>query len=197
MAYLKHQFKIKGKKYYRWVADPLEERATKNDCTEKKGILIHSKQDVCVHGYSVDFHSFGAFHAYPIRKGATKFFVPTYETKGLSYAAAQILIASNSSNNRIVIYKKRADGYEQRKVVRIDEFDVYQLRAWSTDFTGTYISSAEPITVFSGVDCGQVPTNVGWCDNMVAGIPPVDMLGKNFVCAPVDSSLLIQYVLQC
>ena len=53
------------------------------------------------------------------------------------------------------------------------------------DLSGTVISSDEPISVFTGHECGQVPANVGTCDHLVEQVPPQHTWGVQFFTAPL------------
>ena len=55
----------------------------------------------------------------------------------------------------------------------------------ANDLSGTVISSDEPISVFTGHECGQVPANVGTCDHLVEQVPPQHTWGLQFFTAPL------------
>ena len=54
------------------------------------------------------------------------------------------------------------------------------------DLSGTKIASDKPIAVFTGHECGNVPTvNVGTCDHMVQQVPPQVTWGRLFFTVPI------------
>ena len=54
------------------------------------------------------------------------------------------------------------------------------------DLSGTKIASDKPIAVFTGHECGNVPTvNVGTCDYMVQQVPPMVTWGRLFFTVPI------------
>ena len=54
------------------------------------------------------------------------------------------------------------------------------------DLSGTRISSDKPIAVFTGHECGDVPTdNIGTCDHMVQQVPPQVTWGRLFFIVPI------------
>lgn len=53
------------------------------------------------------------------------------------------------------------------------------------DLSGTVISSSEPISVFTGHECGQVPAVVTTCDHLVEQVPPQHTWGMQFFTAPL------------
>ena len=48
------------------------------------------------------------------------------------------------------------------------------------DLTGSHIVSDKPVAVFSGHECGNIPANVSYCDQMVEQIPPTATWGREF-----------------
>ena len=55
----------------------------------------------------------------------------------------------------------------------------------TNDLSGTYISSTDPIAVFTGHECGQVPATVTTCDHLVEQVPPQHTWGMQFFTAPL------------
>ena len=48
------------------------------------------------------------------------------------------------------------------------------------DLTGSHVVSDKPVAVFSGHECGNIPANVSYCDQMVEQIPPTATWGREF-----------------
>lgn len=55
-----------------------------------------------------------------------------------------------------------------------------------SDLTGTIIVSNQPISVFVGHECGQVPDDRTACDHLVEQIPPDATWGTLFFTVPLD-----------
>ena len=53
------------------------------------------------------------------------------------------------------------------------------------DLTGTKIVTSNPISVFSGHECGNVPYNIAYCGHLVEQIPPTALWGKTYYIAPL------------
>ena len=53
------------------------------------------------------------------------------------------------------------------------------------DLSGTKISADEPVSVMSGHECGNVPSNVSYCNYLIEQIPPVELWGKIYYTAPL------------
>ena len=54
----------------------------------------------------------------------------------------------------------------------------------SHDLTGTRVTANKPLTVYSGHECGFIPRDSASCDHLVEQIPPVRLLGKEYVLTP-------------
>jgi hypothetical protein len=51
------------------------------------------------------------------------------------------------------------------------------------DLTGIQITATQPVSVFSGTECSNVPRGVGFCDHMEQQLFPVDTWGAEFIGA--------------
>ena len=55
------------------------------------------------------------------------------------------------------------------------------------DLTGSRVVSSKPISFISGHECGTVPFNIRFCDQLVEQLPPSATWGKRFITAPIAS----------
>ncbi len=53
------------------------------------------------------------------------------------------------------------------------------------DLSGSRIVADKPISFFSGHECGTVPNNITFCDQMNEQIPPTATWGREFITAPL------------
>ena len=53
------------------------------------------------------------------------------------------------------------------------------------DLSGTKIISDKPISVFSGHQCGNVPSNISACSHLMEQIPPTALWGRVYYTAPL------------
>jgi hypothetical protein len=53
------------------------------------------------------------------------------------------------------------------------------------DPTGLYVNASRPVTVISGVSCGNVPLGISFCDHMAEAIPGIGELGTTHVVPPI------------
>ena len=54
------------------------------------------------------------------------------------------------------------------------------------DLTGSRVVSSKPIAFISGHECGTVPFNIFYCDQLVEQLPPSATWGKRFISAPIE-----------
>jgi hypothetical protein len=72
----------------------------------------------------------------------------------------------------------------------ITGFSMYE-RYWFSmltvdgDPTGLYVNSSRPVTVISGVSCGNVPLGTNFCDHMAEVVPSISELGTTHVVPPI------------
>ena len=55
------------------------------------------------------------------------------------------------------------------------------------DLSGSRVVSNKPIAFSSGHECGTVPNNITFCDQLIEQIPPTSTWGKKFITAPIAS----------
>lgn len=66
--------------------------------------------------------------------------------------------------------------------IPLNRYDYVQLSTNTGDLTGTHITSDQPIAVFGGHTCGQVPSKaIDFCDHLEEQIFPVDTWGTEYV----------------
>ena len=57
--------------------------------------------------------------------------------------------------------------------------------ASDNDLTGSRVVSSKPIAFISGHECGTVPFNIHYCDQLIEQLPPTATWGKRFITAPI------------
>ena len=53
------------------------------------------------------------------------------------------------------------------------------------DLTGSRVVSSKPIAFISGHECGTVPFNIHYCDQLIEQLPPTSTWGRRFITAPI------------
>ena len=59
------------------------------------------------------------------------------------------------------------------------------------DLTGSRVVSSKPIAFISGHECGTVPFNIYYCDQLVEQLPPSATWGKRFISAPFKNRFAV------
>jgi hypothetical protein len=54
------------------------------------------------------------------------------------------------------------------------------------DLTGSLVTSNKPIAFMSGHECGTVPNDFEYCDQLLEQVPPTATWGKTFVTCPIE-----------
>ena len=54
------------------------------------------------------------------------------------------------------------------------------------DLTGSRITSNKPIAFISGHECGTLPDNFQYCDQLIEQVPPTVTWGRTFVTCPIE-----------
>ena len=65
----------------------------------------------------------------------------------------------------------------------ISKYDIIQINS-QEDLTGTKVKAYRPVVVYSGHECGNVPSDIPGCDHMVEQLPPVNVWGHHYIAAP-------------
>ena len=59
------------------------------------------------------------------------------------------------------------------------------------DLTGSRVVSSKPIAFISGHECGTVPFNIHYCDQLVEQLAPSATWGKRFISAPIEGRFAV------
>lgn len=156
---------------------------------EFKSVLIETSDDVSVVSLDGTRATADGTTNIPIHKLSTRYVVITAQP---SSRKSQLAVAALENNTTISIrfrMKKYILDIEGSKyynsdvfIFSLDRFETYQI-AHSTDLTGTFIESSNPIAAFSGSDCTGL---VGgkYCDHLLEQLPPTDTIDKTYIVPP-------------
>lgn len=165
-----------------------------------KGVKIKAEQlkQISVHAINEELHSVDGFTALPCSRIPN---VNSYEYYAVSVPPAQVsensaesafLIVACLDNTTVTItpnqsvqhpyipnFRVRAGAtfgvtLQERETLYIESFG---------DLTGSKVVSTNPISFFTGHECGNVPANVDECDHLVEQIPPTATWGTQFIFA--------------
>lgn len=157
---------------------------------EFKSVLIETSDDVFVVSLDGDKSTADGTTNIPIHKLSTRYVVITAQP---SHRKSQLAVAALENNTTISItfrMKKYTsldiDGSKYYNgdvfIFSLDRFETYQI-AQSTDLTGTFIESSNPIAAFSGNDCTRLD-GLGYCDHLIEQLPPTDAVDNTYIVPP-------------
>ena len=160
----------------------------------KKGIVIESKDNVPITVIGLNDHprSVDSFLALPCHKyseeGATasdyKYFIfSTGEatSEGTPFSGlSQFLYIACEDNTQIDITLSDGSTLSAQR----SKYTTHIVQR-SFDLTGSIIDSNGPLAVFTGQQCGQIPSNETACDVLVEQIPPHITYGQTFFALPI------------
>jgi hypothetical protein len=178
-----------------------------NEDERNKGILVRATDPtmlLTVYGInnadvSADMFLALPCHRYPVEN--YRYFVFSANTEStFEMLRSRFLIVACESNTEVTIQPTEqimvnADltsspvptfaSAGQSVLISMNRLTTAQFNA-DRDLTGTIISSDQPISVFVGHECGQVPGGTSACDHLVEQIPPDATWGTLFFTVPLD-----------
>jgi len=72
----------------------------------------------------------------------------------------------------------------------IQRLQIVYIAAFTTDLTGTKVTTNKPISLFSGHECAQLPDSTCNCNHIVEQIPPTKLWGTVNYFAPLADRIL-------
>ncbi|WP_422491401.1 DUF642 domain-containing protein [Endozoicomonas sp. ALE010] len=152
------------------------------------GIRVTSDVKVAVYGLSQEQHTTDAFYGLSVDTLGTEYSILGY--KGLSgslpseFSVTGVYDGTDVTITPILSAHGRQEG--EPFTVTLDANEVFLFNDPSSgDLTGTLINSSAPVSVFSGVECANVPVGVRACDHLSEMLPPVSTWGRSFVTVPL------------
>ncbi|WP_339901333.1 T9SS type A sorting domain-containing protein [uncultured Cyclobacterium sp.] len=167
--------------------------ASEEDGVEKNGIEIVAEEEVSVYGLNQKSSSTDSFLALPIDVLGNEYIVMANNSYAPNSTASPVFgVVATMDNTEITILPTTTTQNRQSGIpyqILLQKGESYQLTAdaYFSDLTGTSITSNNPVAVFSGHTCGNVPLFTNGCDQMIEQMPPVTTLGKKFITVPLAS----------
>lgn len=113
-------------------------------------------------------------------------------TSGLVADGSQIAIVADSPGTTVTITPSANLNTGQAAGVPFDivlnRLEAVEFRANSADLTGTVITATQPVAVFGGHHCANVPDTTGACDHVIEQLPASSDFGTNFVLVPTEQA---------
>lgn len=150
-----------------------------------KGIFVESENDINVFALNYHKHSADAAMILPIEALGYEYYCVGYY--GVGSGPTEMLIIGTEDSTQIEISPKAptTSGINYNFSIILNKGQSYQLQ-FNGDLTGTkVISKNNPIAVFSGAICANVPTNVPACDHLYEQLLPTSSWGRKYGIIPL------------
>ncbi|WP_339925130.1 T9SS type A sorting domain-containing protein [uncultured Cyclobacterium sp.] len=172
---------------------PVSLLASLDDEISSKGIQVIAENEITVYGLNQRSASTDAFLGLPVDILGNEYIIMSYTTWSSSVQLASVLgVVATKDNTTVTITPSSSTRLRTAGVpyqITLQKGQSYQLAATTnrSDLTGTIVTSDEPISVFSGHTCSNVPVGTTYCDHLIEQIPPVSSLGQSFVTTPLST----------
>lgn len=176
------------------VAIPVGAQLTTSDVVETKGIHVTAQNDVTVYGLNRIPSTTDAFLGLPTDILGTEYIVLGYKNTNVVNATEFGIVATTDSTV-VTVTPSVTTGAHAAGVpytISLNQGQTYQLintDAAPADLSGTIVSSTQPIAVFGGHNCANIPPGFVSCDYIVEELTPTTAWGKNFVTMPLATRL--------
>jgi PKD repeat protein len=178
------------------VSLPVTVRATGSGRIEDKGLFLSAPDEFVVYGLNQQVYTTDAYLGLPIDSTGTEYIVPSMPNSKKSLSSELQIIAHEDDTEVTITPKKRTiEGPDVKSIkagksahFTLNRLQSIQFKAkggTAADLTGSVITSSKPISVFSGHQCGIVPSRALACDHLVEQIPPIDTWGTSFLTTPL------------
>ncbi|MBX3043724.1 MAG: IgGFc-binding protein [Candidatus Kapabacteria bacterium] len=155
---------------------------------ERNSIRIKSNTDISVLMLSKTRESADACLLLPISSISNSYVIANISNRDeFNLARINIVAITNNTlveiNSDVRIYNSHVD-LGLKKTLNLDEGEVYVLVANikdNSDFSGTHITSNNPISIFSSHDRTSLPTHIGTQDHIIEQVPPINILGNETI----------------
>ncbi len=173
------------------VTLPAAVRMTGSDVTAMLGVLVTAADEVVVYGLNQKRATTDAFLGLPTDILGTQYIILSWPTSFSGGNESEFVIAAVDDGTLVTITPSVDTGTRMAGMpytIALDRFDTYQLKVSTVggDLTGTTISATNPIAVFAGVQCANIPNSgTGFCDHIVEQLPSTSTWGTSFVTVPL------------
>ena len=171
------------------VSIPLGARALGSDATSILGIRVTADDPVVVYGLNQVSFTTDAFLGLPTDILGMEHIVLGFEALN-SDLASEFLVVGVQDGTTVTITPSITTGARVAGTpypITLDRFDTYQLQsdAPGEDLSGSIIQSDQPVAVFGGGVCVNIPPGFGACDHIVEQLPPTATWGVSFLTVPL------------
>lgn len=163
------------------------------DGVDNRGVHIIAEDEITVYGLNQRRASTDAFLALPTDILGNEYIIASYTTWRSSNTLSSVIGVVATMDNTVVTITPASNTNNRQAGVpfqlTLQMGETYQLAAGilGSDLTGSIVSSNNPVAVFSGHTCSNVPQTTTFCDHLIEQIPPANSLGESFVTVPLAS----------
>jgi hypothetical protein len=177
------------------VVIPSGAAANGNDTVEDKGIHVFSDDEITVYGLNLRANTTDAYLGLPTNILGTEYLNLGYENTNI-INATQFGVVATLDNTTVSVTPSVAAGSGRAAGIAYDitlnRGQTYQLAATGsapTDLSGSIITADQPVAVFGGHRCANIPFGNVACDHIVEQLPPVSTWGNSFVTFPLATRI--------
>jgi hypothetical protein len=177
------------------ITIPIGAELETTDVVENKGIHVTAGSNVTVYGLSSDrvpgFFSTDGYLALPTPILGTDYVILAYQTEfGATGFGSQLDIVAAANGTTVTITPSATVGNHPAGVpytVMMIQGQTYQLDDSTVggDLTGTTVTSNQPIAVYGGNQCADIPQGFNFCNVLIEELPPTPSWGQNFLSVPL------------
>lgn len=179
-------FTIEAGKTFTFKADSINQ----TDLTgiHTSSLHITSSNDISVIVISHRRASTDSYAAIPTLGLGNNYIVNGYDAFGSesTFSTQFDAIATEDNTSVTITYPQRQSIASTQKRITLMKGDIYhessaKYKEYNRDLSGTVVTSDKPMAFITGSQCAQVPKDKNFCDVLLEMIPPVDMLGNEYV----------------
>ena len=166
-----------------------------------EGVYLRTNGDISVIGLSEAVSTFDTFFTIPRKELCINEYLYFAESVDAEVDAGGSIVIVGTANKTIVnitvpisavIKLSNSANWFSLQSGTLYSFEIQRLQivyiaAFTTDLTGTKVTSNKPISLFSGHECAFVPSTTPGCDLVMEHIPPTVLWGNVHYFAPLAS----------
>jgi IgGFc binding protein/Bacterial Ig-like domain (group 1) len=171
------------------VTLPSDGQDLTSDTVGDYGIHVTADAPVSVYGLNTEEYTTDGFLGLPTDILGQHYIVEAY-TNDIGYGS-QFSVVGTANGTNVTIVPSETVGDHQAGTpytVQLNQGQTYQLNDADVsggDLTGTDITSDQPVAVFGGNNCADVPPGYVACNTLTEELTPVTAWGTSFVTEPL------------
>ncbi|XP_072045115.1 uncharacterized protein [Amphiura filiformis] len=148
--------------------------------TSQNTVIVAAQTRVSVFAVCGGSTTIDAFLILPVTTHGSEYVISSYHPLVAYGHASEFTVSSLDTRTEFNI----TSSHELPQVYTLQPYETRLVRNLERDLTGTRIYSNNPVSVVSGVQCANVPADIGKCEYVVDHLSSVGNFGRQFVLAP-------------